>query len=102
MNFLDFSCGLWFTPAGRAIKFPLARYNGKSHKHTNHLEREGEFYDFHIHRATARYQDSSHDDDHYAEVTDRYAQLSEAFACLLDDCNISRVAEDDGQTDMFQ
>ena len=102
VNPLDFSCGLWLLPEKRAIKFPLARYNGKSHRHTNHLEREPAFYDFHIHRATERYQASSYGDEHYAQVTNRYSRLRDAFGCLLADYNISLDVEKERQAETSQ
>ncbi|MBS1813706.1 MAG: hypothetical protein JSS87_02405 [Acidobacteria bacterium] len=49
-NVLDFSAILTFVhPTSQTIR--LRRYNGKSHEHTNKLERQT-FYDFHIHLAT--------------------------------------------------
>jgi hypothetical protein len=44
------------------------------------------FYDFHIHQATERYQDSGFDEDAFAEVTSRYQNVSGALRCMLDDC----------------
>ena len=79
---LDFSCGLEFIPENRKEGFRLRRYNGKSHFHTNQLEKET-FQDFHIHIATEKYQRSSYKDDHYAEPTDRYAQLRGALNAFL-------------------
>lgn len=87
-NMFDFSCGLGFIPAGRKKPFMLMRYNGKSHFHTNQMEGESPFLDFHIHRATEKYQGASYKDDHYAEPTERYADLRGAFKCLLHDCNV--------------
>lgn len=98
-NPLDFSCGLGLIPKGRAVTFHLRRYNGKSHEHTNWLEKEPTFYDFHIHEATERYQNSSYKDDHYAKVTDRYAQLDDAFRCLLEDLKVT--GDSSGQLRMF-
>lgn len=54
-NELDFSCGLEIIPEGMKKGFVLRRYNGKSHQHTNWLETEVGFYDFHIHQSTERY-----------------------------------------------
>ncbi|MGA7460453.1 MAG: hypothetical protein WBW69_09515, partial [Candidatus Korobacteraceae bacterium] len=54
-NQLDFSVILAYRPAKSTQVFRLCRYNGKSHQHTNKLEKQT-FYDFHIHRATERYQ----------------------------------------------
>ena len=48
--------------------FRLRRYNGKSHEHTNPIEKEI-FYDFHIHTATERYQVlENKKEDTYAEA----------------------------------
>jgi hypothetical protein len=58
LNALDFSAILSFTPTSTTQLFRLRRYNGKSHEHTNQIERET-FYDFHLHFATERYQASS-------------------------------------------
>lgn len=98
---LDFSCGLGFIPKGRAQVFSLRRYNGKSHQHTNLLDENQPFYDFHIHQATERYQKSSYKDDHYATPTNRYAQLNDAFKCLLKDCKIESSVKDTKQVEMF-
>lgn len=69
--------------------FHLLRYDGKSHEHTNHLEStrrcKDTFCDFHIHIATARYQESKRRDDGYAEITDRYTDIHGAIRCLLED-----------------
>ena len=65
--------------------FRLRRYNGKSHEHTNNIEKVT-FYDFHIHTATERYQVSENKkEDKFAEVTDRYSDFSGAMDCLIED-----------------
>ena len=87
-NSFDFSCGLGFIPKNKTVAFTLRRYNGKSHEHTNQLETKIPFYDFHIHKATERYQKSSYDDEHYAEPTDRYTDIYGAFDALLIDCKV--------------
>lgn len=69
--------------------FLLKRYNGKSHRHRNILEKSVRFYDFHIHTATERYQLASRKEEFYAEITDRYSDLRGAFRCLIEDCNVS-------------
>ena len=43
-------------------------------------------YDFHIHTATERYQEAGYAEEHYAETTNRYADLSSAIQCMLQDC----------------
>lgn len=66
--------------------FHLKRYDGKSHEHTNPIEKV-KFYDFHIHIATGRYQVYGNgEEDKYAEPTDRFTNYGEAFQCLLNDC----------------
>lgn len=100
-NLLDFSCGINFISKGSGKPFTLRRYNGKSHQHTNSLEREPFFYDFHIHEATERYQDSGYHEEHYATQTDRYADLRQALACLWSDFQITSTAPDDAQAELF-
>lgn len=101
LNPLDFSCGLGFLPQGRNQAFMLRRYNGKSHEHTNRLEKQPPFYDFHIHQATERYQTSSYGDEHYATITDGYVDLAGAFKCLMDDCRIVDDSDEAKQTELF-
>lgn len=85
-NIFDFSVILAVrVPESNRI-FRLRRYNGRSHEHTNQIEGET-FYDFHIHEATERYQDSGAREDAYAVVTDRYSDLVTAVSCLLEDAN---------------
>src|SRR6266404_2169838 len=57
MNALDFSVILGYLLPGLNVVFRLRRYNGKSHEHTNKIE-GNKFYDFHIHYATERYQNT--------------------------------------------
>lgn len=87
LNHLDFSV-IMATPTPSSNKlFRLRRYNGKSHKHTNKIERET-FYDFHIHYATERYQKLKYGrEDSYAKPTNRYSDYQGAISCLIDDCN---------------
>lgn len=100
-NVPAFSCGLKFAPKGRNQEFTLVRYNGKNHQHTNCLENENTFYDFHIHTATERYQQSPHDDEHYAQPTDRYADIGGAFKILLFDCKVLNDNSDNTQVSIF-
>jgi hypothetical protein len=88
LNPLDFSVILGLTPPSSTRLFRLPRYNGKSHEHTNRIERN-RLYGFHVHFATARYQLAGLDEDGYAEETDRYADLPGAVECLLADCGFS-------------
>ena len=84
-NTLDFSIILTVNPPVTNQLFRLRRYNGKSHEHTNQIE-EDTFYDFHIHHATERYQESGSREDTFAEATDRYADFHSALRCMLKDC----------------
>lgn len=72
--------------------FRLRRMNGKNHQHTNRLESVS-FHDFHIHTATERYQDAGFREDTYAEPTDRFADVFGAYRCLVQDAQISDVAD---------
>ena len=65
----------------------LRRYNGKSHQHSNKIEKET-FYDFHIHQATERYQVSGFDEDGYAAISKEFADIQSALNCLVKDCSI--------------
>lgn len=84
-NPLDFSVILaWLHPQSTS-PFRLCRYNGKSHEHTNTLESQ-KFYEFHVHRATERYQQSGLREDSFAEPTTRYQNFAGALLCLIQDC----------------
>ncbi len=84
-NPLDFSVILAYQLPESNRLFRLRRYNGSSHEHTNTIERCS-FTDFHIHTATARYQELGRKEDAYAEPTDRYGELDGAVFCMLEDC----------------
>ena len=84
-NPLDFSIILALFPSDSNLLFRLRRYNGKSHEHTNPIERTS-FYDFHIHYATERYQDIGGREDVYAEPTDRFTDFETALRCFMEDC----------------
>ena len=84
-NPIDFSIILGYVLPGSNIIFRLRRYNGRSHEHTNKIERET-FYAFHIHFATARYQETGFSEDAYAEITDRYSDFLSALECIINDC----------------
>ena len=83
---LDFSVILAVRVPGSSQLFRLRRYNGKSQEHSNRIEGV-EFYDFHIHVATERYQEFGTREDAYAEPTDRYGDYSGALQCLIADAN---------------
>ncbi len=98
-NPLDFSVILAYQPPKSSQLFRLRRYNGKSHSHSNVLEKQT-FYDFHIHKATARYQrESGLREDSFAEITPRYADFQGALDCMLADCGF--VLPNDTQTSLF-
>jgi hypothetical protein len=84
-NTLDFSIILVVNPSDSNQLFRLRRYNGKSHEHTNQIE-GNTFYDFHVHRASERYQESGSREDAFAEATNRYADFHTALRCMLKDC----------------
>jgi hypothetical protein len=84
-NNLDFSIILLHVPEGSNQQFRIRRYNGKSHEHTNKIEKE-RFYDFHIHTATQRYQEMGFKEDEFAEPTDRYGDYHGALTSMLQDC----------------
>ncbi len=64
----------------------MRRYNGK-HLHGNRLHKN-KFYDFHIHAASEEYQRAGLKEESFAEATNRYSNLAEAFDCLVKDCNV--------------
>lgn len=84
-NALDFSVILAVLTPGSNQWFRVRRYNGRHGEHTNPLERDT-FYDFHIHQATQRYQESGAREDTFAEVTDRFADFNSALRCMFEDC----------------
>ncbi|MBM3942398.1 MAG: hypothetical protein FJ316_05650 [SAR202 cluster bacterium] len=88
-NILDFSVILAYRLPRSNELFRLRRYNGRSHEHTNSIERQT-FYEFHIHQATERYQEIGAREDAYAVPTDRFADLSGAVECMVVDCNFDR------------
>lgn len=101
VNLFDFSVILAHRNQKSNQLFRLRRYNGKSHEHTNHLERET-FYDFHIHFATERYQQTSWREDAYAEPTNRYGNFEEALECVLRDCGFESPSDPLPQQGLFQ
>jgi hypothetical protein len=86
VNPLDFSVILAYCVPGSSQVVRLRRYNGKSHEHTNTIERST-FYNFHIHEATERYQLLGSREDGFATSTDRYADFQAAVQCMIEDCN---------------
>jgi hypothetical protein len=99
INVLDFSVILAILPPDTNQLFRLRRYNGKSHEHTNHIEKKT-FYDFHIHMATERYQEYGTSEDAYAELTDRYSDYQGALRCMFENCGFD--VPDDPQLRLFE
>jgi hypothetical protein len=87
-NLLDFTVILGYIPPKKNTLFRLIRCNGKSHKHTNKLENVS-FEDFHIHKATERYQANGYFEDTYAEPTDKYFDIYQAWDTFLKECNVN-------------
>ena len=85
LNPLDFSIILVVLPKDTNQLFRLRRYNGKSHEHTNPIEGD-KFYDFHIHTATARYQELGVREDTFAEPAERFSDFHTALDCMIEDC----------------
>lgn len=98
-NPLGFSIILVVSVPYSSQLFRLRRCNGRSHVHENKIE-GAEFYDFHIHMATERYQDAGTREDAYAEPTDRYDDFHGALRCMMDDANIKAPPETQG--DLFE
>ena len=90
----DFSIILAVQPVQGGHIFHLRRYDGR-HWHTNHLEstsrNKDRFYDFHIHTATERYQESNFPDDGYAEVTDQYHDINSAIKYMAGDAKLYKI-----------
>ena len=97
-NVLDFSIILAYCPTDTTQLFRLRRYNGKSHEHTNAIESD-RFYDFHIHTATARYQDLGIREDAYAEPSKRFSDFHSAVDCMINDCAME--LPEDPQLNMY-
>lgn len=97
-NALDFSVILAYRPPRLNDVFRLRRYNGKSHEHTNKIEHQT-FYNFHIHTATERYQQSGFREDAFAEPTDRFSDFQGAIRSMLIDCGF--VIPEDPQRELF-
>ena len=94
LNTFDFSAILGYKLPGVNTIFRLRRYNGKSHYHTNTIENE-RFREFHIHKATERYQrNSGTKEDHFAVIDRRYFDLDGAVECMLTDCGFRSPMED--------
>jgi len=98
INPLDFSAILSWLPPQSSTAFRLCRFNGKSHEHTNSIEGDT-FYDFHIHRATERYQQLGAREDTFAKPTGSYQDFAGALRCLITDCGFQLPTGD--QSELF-
>ncbi len=81
----NFSVILVVRISGSKNFFPLCRYNGSNHQHTNKIEKEV-IRGFHIHIATERYQRKKNVFG-YAQSTTRYSDVNGAIQCLFADAN---------------
>lgn len=89
-NVEDFSCGLMWLPAGEETLI-LARYNGSSHEHPNHIEGNKIEFVCHIHKATERYIRSNLKPEGWAVETASYRTYDGALHQLVTDCHISGI-----------
>jgi len=83
----DFSCGLQWLPAGSECLI-LARYNGSSHEHPNHIEGNRVDYACHIHKTTERYLQANLKPEGFAEKSTAYQTCKGALHQLVHDFNI--------------
>ncbi len=97
-----FSAILAYKRLDTGTTFRLRRYNGKDHAHTNKIEMDEILFEYHIHKATQRYQEGGFDEDQYAEVTDKYSTINEAFGLLIDQCGFVKPLENGGLFDGSQ
>ncbi len=95
----DFSCGIsWLSPNGESLT--LRRYNGSSHNHPNHLEKEKTGFCCHIHYATEKYIKANRKPEGFAQPTNRYKTLNGALHCLVMDCKIGGIQTEPDDTQM--
>ena len=86
-NHLDFSVILGVIIPNTSRFFRLCRYNGKSHEHTNKIEGET-FYDFHVHKATERYQREGFEEDAYTTPSNQYSSFGQALDRMIIDVGL--------------
>ncbi len=87
----DFSCGLkWLAPGGEDMI--LVRYNGSSHPHPNKIEKNRLDFVNHIHRTTERYLQMGRPDG-FAELSDKYSNMTGALKCLSQECNVEGIGD---------
>ncbi|MBW7996718.1 MAG: hypothetical protein FVQ81_09175 [Candidatus Glassbacteria bacterium] len=87
-NHLSFSVILAYCPQETNRIIILRRYNGNTHEHTNHLEKET-FRGFHKHTATEKYVDSPWKDETYAELSKSFFDLDSALSLMLQECGFT-------------
>lgn len=90
----DFTCGVQHILSDGTVLF-LKRYNGCTHPHRNHLEKSEFGRDFHVHTLTARYLESPHKAEGYAETTNAYRDLRGAVALCIRECHIVGLTTDE-------
>lgn len=83
----SFSCGLNVV-RHNGESLTLCRYNGPSHPHRNHLEKEHFSFVPHVHNATERYIAAGRDPETFAVITERFRTLQGALHCLVTDCKV--------------
>ena len=88
LNSSNFSIGLGLKQEGTSTLFVLRRYCGNFKPHYNPIEGE-RFRDYHIHKATERYQRMKDvQPEKYAERTDKYDSFEGALETLREECNL--------------
>lgn len=97
----DFSCGLQWIPAGGGECLMLARYNGSSHEHPNHLEQNLVSFQCHVHRATERYIRANLRPEGFAEASAAYTTCAGALHQLVTDCNITGIQTTPDHPELF-
>jgi hypothetical protein len=97
LNPLDFAVTLGYKLPDTGRLFHLRRYDSKA-EHKNPIERQ-RFTDYHVHQATARYQERGNDAEAYAETSDRFTDLHSALQCLFVECGCD--LPPDAQTTLF-
>jgi hypothetical protein len=87
---LDFSVGLSYNFPDSNIKINLIRCNGNGHIHKNKLEGTKFDGEFHIHKATERYQLLGLKAENYAEKSTEFADMEGAYKYI---CRIAHIEE---------
>ncbi len=86
-NVFDFSIILSYYDEQSHKWYLLRRYNGSNHSHRNHIENTKISRNFHIHKATERYQKEGRDIVGYAESTNKYSNWKDALQLMFEECN---------------